>query len=1210
MKTSMDTALRAVQFGASLAYSVSQDGILTIIGDEELEGGCFEAFAGVSNWDDWLASVLRPDRAKTRKAIENMAGSNSIYTVDYRVKSGDDIIWIREAGQWLEADGSRQALIRDITAEREASQQLARVEMRYEGQIRLLRESLDSLGTQVLVLDAAGTIQTANKAWLAFEALRQGQLLSEDDYAGQTISSIDHEHSDPAYGSQEFRSQLMMLQAGQISECRDVVEVPVGGHSVWLSLEARAVTGGFRGAVLTRLDVSQMKLAEMGLQEKEGYLRSILASSRHFGVVVVAVDGTIKLCNPAFAEIVSNDVSSLVGRTFESLLAKLGPQQRITAQTLVDIQAGHLFKSELTAIPGLPDRVVELAGSPVTDTNDDVIGAVFVSRDCTEERAYATRMENINDELEAAVFARTRELSESREALEIAQAIASVGSWEINSGSQSKPHFSPELYRILGMEAEDATNHSVSIADFIVDEDKERFSKNFCTNGAALEGAGSINDAEFRIARRNDSSERYVAGSQRAYLNNQGEVVRVLATLQDITQRVYMLKELEAAKEEAEKANLSKSAFLANMSHEIRTPMNAIMGMTGLLLEEKLQPNHYKMLHTVSNSASSLMTILNDILDVSKLESGHLRMEQIAFDLRELVNDVLELVKIGALKKGLSLECHIDESIGQGCLGDANRLRQILLNLVGNAIKFTNHGGVNLNISRCMDGNRLLFEVIDTGIGMSEEEQHRVFERFSQADVSTTRKFGGTGLGLAICKGIVEAMDGTIWVESTLGQGSNFQFSVPLPEVEGFEIISRDSGHPKALARPMTILVADDIEANRDLIRLRLSREGHGIVEAVDGLEALNKVSSSTFDMVLMDAHMPKMDGFEAIREIRARERSQQKPRVGIIMLTASVLPEDEEACLAAGADRFSPKPVVWSRLYEQISEVSGVPLIVVESPKNEKNFVTPVVEGLTLNAVDLKEALGIWSNLDTFTATLGKTLQYYAHASNELADMLDTESTGPLIEYLHALKGTFGNLGCKALHRSAYMAEEKLKSGDLELKELFSLITGQLEQVRQDYQALSEQVSAPPSVDKTKGPIDVMAAIKTMEALIASLEISGPDDDLIANAATVVTDAQFEPVRAAIDDFEFAGAQVLARQLLVTLREGAQLQLVQDMMQFKDELDALRGSLEKFEVNETALRGLEQVMPEREFQQLDALISEFDFDAAKQLISTWLGQK
>jgi signal transduction histidine kinase/ActR/RegA family two-component response regulator len=397
--------------------------------------------------------------------------------------------------------------------------------------------------------------------------------------------------------------------------------------------------------------------------------------------------------------------------------------------------------------------------------------------------------------------------------------------------------------------------------------------------------------------------------------------------LHDRAMKAARAVELENAKLAAEAASVAKGRFLANMSHEIRTPMHGILGMANLAIEASTPEEAAEHMQVLSRSAQGLLQVLNDILDFSKIEAGKLTLETVPFSLRQVIAETTDILKPLANAKELKLAYTVAPDIHDQLLGDPARLRQVLVNLLGNAVKFTDRGSVTLTVTKQPQGQQgaqipLLFQVTDTGIGISQKQQSIIFAPFSQADTSVTRRFGGTGLGLAICSQLVELMGGRLSVQSEPLIGSTFEFT------STFTCVAVETPKPKPAVQagpmePLRILLAEDNIVSQRLGEKLLRREGHEVTVVSNGLEAVQAWEQQEFDLIFMDNQMPDMDGIEAVVNIRARERQTSRKRTYIIACSASAMAGDRERFLAADMDGYLGKPFCAEELYAAIRYAS-----------------------------------------------------------------------------------------------------------------------------------------------------------------------------------------------------------------------------------------------------------------------------------------------
>ncbi len=554
-------------------------------------------------------------------------------------------------------------------------------------------------------------------------------------------------------------------------------------------------------------------------------------------------------------------------------------------------------------------------------------------------------------------------------------------------------------------------------------------------------------------------NSRWLLTTKLPLRNGQGAVVGLVGISRDITERrlveeeraLLLLRE-QQAKEAAEAASRAKSEFLANVSHEIRTPMNGIIGMTDLALRTELTPEQREYLALVKSSAESLLTIINDILDFSKIEAGKLDIGAYDFSLRDAVADTLKTLAVRAHAKDLGLTWHVDDDVPDWLFGDAVRLRQVLVNLIGNAIKFTRQGAVVVTVGGLEEGTtgdtgedqqqkgsrlssfpvspvppvvQLHFRVRDTGIGIPLDRQEKIFQAFEQADSSTTREFGGTGLGLAISVRLVGMMGGRLWVESEAGAGSTFHFTLPLPESKSLRPSRSQGPRPPeddgGAVRPLRILVAEDNPVNQAILRRILTRQGHAFVMVGNGREAVEAYKAQPFDLVLMDVQMPEMDGFEATALLREHEQPSGA-HVPVIALTAHAMKGDRELCFARGMDGYVTKPINVSELQRAIEG------LVARAPE-----ALPDDGGAGDAVLDREAALALVGGDEALLGELADIfLKECPRLVAEVRDAVRQGDAGKLRRTAHSLKGLVRGFGSHRAAEAALALEGMGRDGDL----------------------------------------------------------------------------------------------------------------------------------------------------------------------------------
>ena len=604
------------------------------------------------------------------------------------------------------------------------------------------------------------------------------------------------------------------------------------------------------------------------------------------------------------------------------------------------------------------------------------------------------------------------EAAESRARLRLALDSGRMGTWDLDlkTGIETWNDFH---YLLFGVDPATFVPSTEAFEAMVDPRDLPRLNR--VVEDVLADIIGPEYDIDFRIILP-DGRTRWIGGGGRLVRDEDGRPDSLLGVSFDITERKNRELAIEAA-------NRAKSDFLAAMSHEIRTPMTGVLGMADLLAGEALTPAQHHYVDTIRRSGSHLLSVINSILDFSRIEAGRLELESIDFAPVEVLDQVCSILRPQAVERGLELRLEVPADLHLAVQGDPTKVRQVLVNLVGNALKFTSKGKVSLALQAEPDGPehcRLRFEVADDGIGIPPDRQATIFEPFVQVDRSTTRHFGGSGLGLAICKRLVDAMGGSIGVANRESRGSRFWVELRLP-IGHLEALEDHSGPAPAVSRHLYVLVVDDVSVNRDLLTEMLHRHGHQVVTACDGADAVMRVAQEPFDVVLMDVQMPVMDGVEATRQIRALPRPTCD--VPILALTANVMPAERAHYLASGMNACLTKPIVWQELFAALAKLGAAPPPDLSPPASEPptDVEPPLLDPARLDPM-IEKMPGPF-----FAQMLTRGIENAARSSrllSELAGQPDVPAERIKAE-AHRLRGTAGTLGLARISAIAAVIED-----------------------------------------------------------------------------------------------------------------------------------------------------------------------------------------
>jgi len=909
----------------------------------------------------------------------------------------------------VEAD-LEQAKEKAIVQKEAAEAELKRSQFQHS----LINAILEVSPDGILVVNQEDEVVSLNKRFLDVWQIRDLDLSDNP--------ATDANHAPHPWVLLSACAALAKDSEGFVKGVQDLIDAPRGSDFCEIPLKdgrmlERYSTGlwGEKNHHLGRVwffrDITERMQGARALRESEERFRTLFEQAA-VGIVITDLQGIFQFANPAFLAMTGYSREEVLGQSSRLLSSGMMPADSYR-ELWETILAGQVWTGELiNRRKNGTFYSEEIRITPLRDAGGEITGYLAIKHDVTERRQAELALRNSEEKF--------RQLAENiREVFRI-----------VPIAGDDALYVSPAFEEIWGRSLESIYLNPLSWIDAVHPDDREQ-----AQAMAVKQLLGEHVEVEYRIETPG-GKKKWIRDRAFPIRNRARQLIRVVGIAEEITERKRYETELVRAREAADVANQAKSEFLANMSHEIRTPMNGVIGMTGLLLDTDLTAEQRHYAEVARASGESLLQLINDILDFSKIEAKQLELETIDFNLHSLLDNLASILSVTAQAKGIELLCFADVEVPILLRGDPGRLRQILTNLAGNAIKFTDEGEVVVRVALQDKGESdylLRFSVRDTGIGIAEDKICILFDKFSQADVSTTRKYGGTGLGLAISKELAEMMGGSIGVTSLEGRGSEFWFTVRLERgLEDGSQAGKAQPERQSTARLNgRILIAEDNSTNRQVAMGMLKSLGLHADAVADGAEAIHALASIPYDLVLMDMRMPVMDGVEAARRIRSPQSPVLNHDIPIIALTANAMQSDRDSCLAAGMNDFLPKPISKVGLRAALSiwlgtDDAAIPMAtpqVVSSPTAED--APPVFDqkGVLRRLEGDRELVQI-----VFAAFL-EDIPSQIQALKDRVKSGDAASSARLS---HSIMGASANVGGERLRNVASGMEKAADAGDL----------------------------------------------------------------------------------------------------------------------------------------------------------------------------------